>query len=84
MKRIVFVFILILLIAGSSASSVNAQCAMCTISAEQSVKNGNTQGKGLNSGVIYLLMIPYLMISGIGVLWYVKYRKKAAGYAQNI
>lgn len=57
---------------------------MCTVNAEQSVKNGNTQGKGLNSGILYLLAIPYLMISGIGVLWYLKYRKKAAGYVQNI
>lgn len=84
MRRIVFIFILTLLIAGSSASSVSAQCAMCTVSAEQSVKNGNTQGKGLNTGIIYLLVIPYLMISGIGLLWYLKYRKKSAGYVQNV
>jgi hypothetical protein len=84
MKRIAFVFILILLLAGSSVAPARAQCAMCTISAEQGTKNGNTQGKGLNSGIIYLLVIPYLMISGIGVLWYLKYRKKSAGYAQNI
>jgi len=84
MKRIAFVFILILMLAGPSFNPANAQCAMCTISAEQGTKNGNTQGKGLNSGIIYLLVIPYLMISGIGVLWYLKYRKKSAGYAQNI
>jgi len=84
MKRIAFVFILVLLFLGSSVDSAKAQCAMCTISAEQSVKNGNTQGKGLNSGILYLLSIPYLMISGIGILWYLKYRKKSAAYAQNI
>lgn len=84
MKRIAIVFLLILLFAGSFPTSVEAQCAMCTVSAEQSVKNGNTQGKGLNSGIIYLLVIPYLMVSGIGVLWYLKYRKKSPGYAENI
>ncbi|TKC07533.1 hypothetical protein [Pedobacter frigoris] len=84
MKRIAFVFVLILLLAGSSVTPAKAQCAMCTISAEQSTKNGNTQGKGLNSGILYLLAIPYLLISGMGVLWYVKYRKKSTGYAGNI
>ena len=49
---------------------------MCTISAEQGTKNGNTQGKGLNDGIIYLLVIPYLLIAGIGLLWYRNYRKR--------
>lgn len=49
---------------------------MCTINAEQGTKNGNTQGKGLNNGIIYLLAIPYLLITGIGLLWYRNYRKK--------
>lgn len=53
-----------------------AQCSMCSISADQGTKNGNTQGKGLNSGIIYLLVIPYLLMTGIGVLWYRNYRKK--------
>lgn len=55
---------------------VKAQCSMCTISAEQGTKNGNTQGKGLNDGIIYLLVIPYLLIAGIGMLWYRNYRKR--------
>ena len=50
---------------------------MCTISAEQGTKNGNTQGKGLNSGIIYLLVIPYLLMTGVGILWYKNYRKKS-------
>jgi hypothetical protein len=57
---------------------------MCSVNAEQSVKNGNTQGKGLNNGILYLLAIPYLLITGVGILWYVKYRKKTIGYGQNI
>ncbi len=56
---------------------------MCTISAEQGTKNGNTQGKGLNSGILYLLAIPYLLMTGIGVLWYRNYRKKISSTAIN-
>ncbi|WP_316737686.1 hypothetical protein [Pedobacter aquatilis] len=59
-----------------STLSVNAQCAMCTINAEQGVKNGNTQAAGLNTGVIYLLVIPYLLALVVGIIWYKKYRKK--------
>lgn len=84
MKKIAFVFLFIVLCAVSVSNTAHAQCAMCTVSAEQSVKNGNTQGKGLNSGILYLLVIPYLLISGMGILWYVKYRKKTPGYAENI
>jgi hypothetical protein len=72
-------FILFILVATTAvAPEVKAQCSMCTISAEQGTKNGNTQGKGLNSGILYLLAIPYLLITGIGVLWYRNYRKKVS------
>jgi len=84
MKKIAFVFLFIIVLISSSANVASAQCAMCTVSAEQSVKNGNTQGKGLNSGILYLLAIPYLLISGVGVLWYVKYRKKPVNYAEDL
>jgi hypothetical protein len=76
MKKIAIIFVFILL----SFTTLNnnqavAQCAMCTINAEQGVKNGNTQAKGLNTGVIYLMVIPYLLIGGLGALWYFKFRK---------
>lgn len=75
MKRIVLIlFILISIV--TVAPKVQAQCSMCTINAEQGVKNGNTQALGLNTGVIYLLSIPYLLALVIGIIWYKKYRKK--------
>lgn len=59
-------------------SSSHAQCAMCTMSAEQSVENGNTQGRGLNKGILFLLAMPYLAVGAVGYLWYKKYRRKQA------
>lgn len=53
-----------------------AQCAMCTMNAENSVKNGNKQGASLNNGILYLLAAPYLAIAGVGLVWYKKYRRK--------
>jgi hypothetical protein len=83
MKRLAFLFFLFFVLVFSTPKQVSAQCAMCTVSAEQSVKNGNTQGKGLNTGIIYLLVIPYLLISGMGALWYFKFRKKTPLYAET-
>jgi hypothetical protein len=57
-------------------TDVSAQCSMCTLNAENSVQNGNTEGNGLNRGILYLLAAPYLAIAGVGFLWYKKYRRK--------
>ena len=82
LKRVAF--ILFLFVASFAfAPQVKAQCSMCTISAEQGTKNGNTQGKGLNSGIIYLLIFPYLLIAGVGTLWYLNYRKKKTSSAEH-
>jgi hypothetical protein len=71
------IFILFLLVSTIvTVPNVQAQCSMCTISAEQGSKNGNTQSKGINDGIIYLLVFPYILIAGIGILWYRNYRKK--------
>jgi hypothetical protein len=78
-------FILLLVISTFSLSTTTyAQCAMCTISAEQGVKNGNTQSKGLNTGVLYLMAIPYLLIGGLGALWYFKFRKRSSGNSLQV
>jgi hypothetical protein len=74
LKIILIGFLLIL--STLSSSEVSAQCSMCTLNAENSVQNGNTEGKGLNNGILYLLAAPYLAIAGVGFLWYKKYRRK--------
>lgn len=57
------------------STNASAQCAMCSLNAQNSTMNGNTQGNGLNDGILFLLAIPYLIAVGIGILWYTKYRK---------
>jgi hypothetical protein len=39
-----------------------AQCAMCRTSAESDLKSGGSIGRGLNSGILYLMTIPYLIL----------------------
>ncbi|NGM62919.1 hypothetical protein G5B30_13490 [Sphingobacterium sp. SGG-5] len=55
-----------------------AQCAMCSLNAENSIKGENTQGRGLNNGILFLLSMPFLIGAGVGILWYTKFRHKEA------
>ncbi len=56
---------------------VQAQCAMCRASVENNVSNGETSiGAGLNNGILYLVVMPYLMAGIIGFLWYRASKKK--------
>lgn len=73
-KSLLIIILLIAVFVGTGSNTASAQCAMCTINAEQGVENGNTQAKGLNKGVLYLMAMPYLMVAGLGFLWYKKYR----------
>ncbi|MCB0518211.1 MAG: hypothetical protein H6577_00075 [Lewinellaceae bacterium] len=52
-----------------------AQCPMCKIGAESNLRNGGTAGNGLNIGILYLFVMPYLLVGGIGYVWW-KNRKK--------
>ena len=67
-------FITTLLVVSPQWSS--AQCAMCKQNAESSLKEGDNNAKGLNAGILYLLVIPYMLVGGIGYYWYVNNKKK--------
>ncbi len=47
------------------------QCAMCRATVENNISNGETTvGAGLNMGILYLFVAPYLLMAVIGLLWY--------------
>lgn len=71
-----FIFLFIFVCLSLKVENTSAQCAMCALNAENSVKNGNTQGKGLNNGILYLLAAPYLAVGVVGFIWYRKYRRR--------
>jgi len=54
---------------------VIAQCPMCRAAAEQNLASGGAAARGLNHGILYLLITPYLIVGIIGVIWYIRYRK---------
>lgn len=53
-----------------SLPDAQAQCPMCRMSAESNLKNGGTEGKGLNKGILFMLAMPYLLVGVIGYAWY--------------
>ncbi|MBL0013845.1 MAG: hypothetical protein IPP30_08960 [Flavobacterium sp.] len=56
--------------------SVNAQCAMCRAALEG---EGNTaKAEAVNDGIVYLMLIPYILVALIGYAVYRIYRKKKA------
>ena len=54
--------------------TTNAQCAMCRAVLES--EDGQSTAKGVNDGIVYLMVIPYLLVAGMGVVMYMKFYKK--------
>ncbi|MCL8007951.1 hypothetical protein [Gelidibacter japonicus] len=54
--------------------STNAQCAMCRAVLES--EEGQSTAKGVNDGIVYLMVIPYLLVAGMGLVMYLKFYKK--------
>lgn len=53
---------------------LQAQCAMCRASLES---EGNTmKAEAVNDGIVYLMVIPYVLVGIVGVVVYRMYTKK--------
>jgi len=78
MKRWTQLLLLVLLLI--VATDVSAQCAMCTAVADEAMKNGSSQGAGINKGVLYLFVTPYLLVACIGIYWW---RSKLKAQSEN-
>jgi hypothetical protein len=72
MKKVAFLVLLLIQIA--FFDDLNAQCPMCKGSAEASLKEGQPQARGLNKGILYMFVGPYLIVGTIAGLWL--YNKK--------
>ena len=68
-------YVLTLIIVLFSFSDAIAQCPMCRAAAEQNLASGGEAARGLNHGILYLLITPYLIVGIIGVIWYYRYKK---------
>jgi len=67
-----------LILAMFMSLSTWAQCAMCKATAESGQAAGSTEASGLNSGILYLMVFPYLIMAAVGIAWYRSQKKKSA------
>ena len=54
--------------------TTNAQCAMCRAVLES--EEGQSTAKGVNDGIVYLMIFPYVLIAGIGIAIYMRFSNK--------
>ncbi len=71
MKRLTLIITLLLWV----SLDLIAQCAMCKATLENNVSNGQAGiASGINFGILYLFIMPYLIVVVLGLLWYKKSR----------
>lgn len=52
-----------------------SQCAMCRAALES--EEGGVKAEGINNGIVYLMVIPYILVAAAGFAIYkIKYSKK--------
>lgn len=80
MKQLLFrssAFVLSLLI----STSVVAQCAMCKATAESATEHVDKGiGEGLNAGIVYLMIAPYVLLATVGLVFF---RKKIMSFFRS-
>ena len=65
------VMILMMVLMVNFGGEVTAQCAMCRSTLENNFSNGNPGiASGINTGILYLLVLPYLAAVCLGYFWY--------------
>jgi len=74
MKLLMLIFFVM-----GSAIAASAQCAMCKATLENNISNGHIGiAAGINFGILYLFVAPYLFISILAYFWYRTSKKNAA------
>lgn len=61
-----------------SSQITQAQCAMCKAVVESEAESGGAIAESVNSGILYLMAFPYLLVAGVGFIIYKNYLKKRA------
>lgn len=80
MKKVVIIAITILLFVFLMADFADAQCAMCRQTAEKASQENKGIGEGLNSGIVYLMMAPYILLISVAFIFF---RKKIFAFFRS-
>jgi hypothetical protein len=82
-KQLYIGLILLLVIFFLSPVLADAQCAMCNATASTSTEGKKESALALNSGILFLMSIPYVLLTGIVILWLRFRKQKKAEQASN-
>ena len=80
MKKTFFLLVLylVLVLGISFQHDARAQCSMCRTQTKSSLAQEDEQAraKGVNNGILYLMLVPYIGIGCLAIAWY--WKKKQA------
>jgi amino acid transporter len=80
MKRVLYSFLLTIAGVALQANAF-AQCAMCKATAESATEHVDKGiGEGLNAGIVYLMMIPYVLLATVALVFF---RKKIMSFFRS-
>jgi len=71
---ILFIFILF-------SPTLFAQCALCKAVVASDINSGNSTVIGINNGIIYLMIVPYIVMGVVGYFLYKHFKKNSANYS---
>lgn len=75
LKKVFWIFLLVLNLALSSEET-QAQCSVCRTSVENAKQEGGGNiARGINNGILYLMVIPYLF-AGVTAIILIKMRQR--------
>ncbi|MGZ4035746.1 MAG: hypothetical protein ACXVPU_16970 [Bacteroidia bacterium] len=61
-RKKIISFLIVMTLLFVNYVSMFAQCAMCKTSVESDLKSGGSIGRGLNTGILYLMTVPYIIL----------------------
>lgn len=67
MKKGALIILFFLQVMLVSQFTADAQCSLCTKTAQQM---GEKPAQGMNSGILYLMMMPFAIVGFIGFRWW--------------
>lgn len=76
LRKYILPIVLVCIITTLFSADIMAQCPMCRMAAESNLENGGSAAKGLNYGILYMLVVPYLVVGTIGFIWWKNNRRQ--------
>jgi hypothetical protein len=72
-----FLKTILILVFVAAAAQLEAQCPMCKNAVETGMKNGSSVAKGLNTGILYLMALPFVSVATFGFFFWKRTHKKS-------